>query len=211
LAKNDEDRAIVDFNEAIRLDSHNATFLLSRATYHVRLANLNAAIADLNQAIALNPMLAAAYRIRGNVYRAERNFDHAIADYDQSLRIDRRDSRVLIDRALAYDAKGDNVQSDQDYQRVLVARLTIAKRYPHEARQRREEGLVRIAFSIDREGKVISTRVESSSGSSTLDEEALAMIDRAQPFPPLPDQSKDQARFIIPISFRLSPADREGI
>jgi hypothetical protein len=34
------------------------------------------------------------------------------------------------------------------------------------------------------------------------------MIEQAQPFPPLPDQSKDQAWFIIPIGFRLGPADQ---
>jgi TonB family protein len=212
LAKSDYDRAIADFNNAVHLDPHNPTFRWSRAIYYTyfRQANLDAAIADLNQVIALNPKLAAAYRVRGDAYRAQRNLDRAIADYDQSLRINPLDNRVLLERAVAYDAKGGNIQTEQDYQRVLVARLMIGKRYPPQARQRKEEGLVRISFSIDRAGKVISNRIVSSSGFAALDNEALAMIKRAQPFPPPVNQNKDHAGFLVPISFRINRDVWEG-
>jgi TonB family protein len=209
--KGELDRAIADYNDALRLNPKFALAFAGRGTANLAKDDEDGAIADLDRAIALNPNLASAYQIRGNAYRAKRNFDRAIADYDQSLRIAPGGNRVLVDRALATDAKGDNIQTDQDYQRVLVARLTISKRYPREARQRREEGLVRIAFSIDRKGKVISTRIELSSGSAALDEEALAMVARAQPFPPLPNQSQDQVGFVLPVMFRAIPADREGI
>jgi TonB family protein len=205
LAKNDGDRAIADFNKAIRLAPNNPTFRLSRAGYYIyfRHANLDAAIADLDRVIALNPKFALAYRIRGNAYGFQRNLDHAIADYDRSLRINPLDKRAVLERLLAYDAKGANIQTERDYQRVLVARLELAKRYPPQARERREEGQVLIAFSIDRAGKVISNRIESGSGFAAIDGEALAMIQRAQPFPPLVNKNKDHEVFHVPLLFKM--------
>jgi periplasmic protein TonB len=84
-----------------------------------------------------------------------------------------------------------------------VARLKLAKRYPLEARERREEGRVLIAFSIDRAGKVVSNRIESSSGFAAIDNEALAMIKRTQPFPPLVNKNKDHDVFRVPLLFTI--------
>ena len=38
-------------------------------------------------------------------------------------------------------------------------------------------------FSLDRQGRVVDSRVVPSSGAAALDEEALALVRRAQPFP----------------------------
>jgi TonB family protein len=197
------DVAIAACTRSLNINPRNVFALVRRGIAYKDKGDLDHAISDYSEAIRLDPENAFAFNNRGNAYLAKRDFDHAIADYDQSLRINPDDSRVLIDRALPFDAKGDHIQSDQDYRRVLVARLTISKRYPREALQRGVEGVVRVAFSIDREGKVTSTRVVLSSGSAQLDEEALTLIERAQPFPSLPDQSKDQVWFTIPIRFRI--------
>jgi protein TonB len=39
---------------------------------------------------------------------------------------------------------------------------------------------------IDREGRVVASKIVSSSGSSSLDKEALDIVQRTQPFPPTP-------------------------
>jgi len=71
------------------------------------------------------------------------------------------------------------------WQKEVSAILERNKRYPSEARAKKQQGIAKIAFNMNREGKVLSTRLVASSGSSLLDEEALSLTHRAQ-FPPPP-------------------------
>jgi protein TonB len=82
----------------------------------------------------------------------------------------------------------------------LVAHLARFQRYPADARG--VEGVVSVAFSIDRQGKVVSSRIVMSSGSPLLDAEALDLIKRADPLPPPPAEISDsQLSFLVPIRF----------
>jgi protein TonB len=68
----------------------------------------------------------------------------------------------------------------------VSAKLQRNKRYPSEARG--DQGVVSVRFTVDRQGGVHNVRVLKSSGSSTLDHEALALVERAQPLPPPPPE-----------------------
>jgi protein TonB len=86
------------------------------------------------------------------------------------------------------------------WQRLLVAQLERHKRYPKQANGK--VGEARLAFSIDRSGQVLTSRIVASSGSEALDEEALALIKRAAPLPPPPaGLSDDQLSFVVPIRY----------
>jgi protein TonB len=61
--------------------------------------------------------------------------------------------------------------------------LEAHKIYPRGAKRLRQTGVVTVRFVIDREGRVISSRIVSPSGVLALDEEALAMLARASPVP----------------------------
>ncbi|NBB64654.1 TonB family protein [Pseudomonas sp. ODNR1LW] len=63
------------------------------------------------------------------------------------------------------------------------AHLEAHKIYPRGARRLRQTGVVTVRFVIDREGRVISSRIVSGSGVPALDEEAMAMLTRASPVP----------------------------
>ncbi len=57
---------------------------------------------------------------------------------------------------------------------------------------------------MDRDGKVLSARIEKSSGYDLLDEETLALIERAQPLPkPPPDVAGNPIELVVPIEFFL--------
>jgi TonB family protein len=86
------------------------------------------------------------------------------------------------------------------WQQSLVARLVRFQRYPPRARG--IEGVVSLAFSIDRQGNVMSSHIVKSSGSALLDYEALDLIKRAAPLPAPPDEIADSdLSVIVPIRF----------
>lgn len=91
-----------------------------------------------------------------------------------------------------------------DYLRAIVDRLERYKIYPEDARSRREQGTVLVAFSIDRSGRILSFDVRKSSGSASLDRAAQDMIYRADPLPPIPTSyAAAQLSLALPVTFAL--------
>jgi protein TonB len=86
----------------------------------------------------------------------------------------------------------------------ILALLERNKRYPQAAQSRREQGTAQVFFSLDRQGRVIDSRIVRSSGTSALDDEALALLRRAQPFPrPPPELPGQRVDLTVPIRFNL--------
>jgi len=82
----------------------------------------------------------------------------------------------------------------------LVAKLERSKRYPSESRG--DQGIAQLAFSVDRQGGVHNARIVRSSGSSVLDHETLALVQRAQPLPPPPPEVQGaQIPISVPIRY----------
>ena len=68
----------------------------------------------------------------------------------------------------------------------------------------RESGTVRVGVSIDRNGRLLSRRLAGSSGSPVLDSAAIAVIERAQPYPRFPP-GMSQAQIALTIPLHLRP------
>ena len=86
----------------------------------------------------------------------------------------------------------------------LIGKLQQAKRYPEAARARNEQGIATAKLTMDRSGHVLSATLVHSSGSETLDEEAVAMIRRADPLPPPPAElAGNTLTLTIPVTFSL--------
>jgi protein TonB len=84
-----------------------------------------------------------------------------------------------------------------NYASTLSAHLQRFKR-PAKGR-----GTAVVSFTVNRNGKVVASRIARSSGSSAVDDEALAMIARAQPMPPFPAIiSEAEETFVQSIRFR---------
>ncbi len=86
----------------------------------------------------------------------------------------------------------------------VVRRLQQAKGYPQDARSRGDQGVALVTFTIDRNGRVLSAALARSSRSATLDEEAVAMIHRADPLPAMPAEMQgSSATLTVPANFTL--------
>ena len=91
-----------------------------------------------------------------------------------------------------------------NWQSRLMMKLNDAKRYPAGARRSRQEGVAHLRFAMDREGGMLSASIERSSGYPLLDEETLALIERAQPLPKPPeDMPGESLEFVVPVEFIL--------
>jgi periplasmic protein TonB len=90
------------------------------------------------------------------------------------------------------------------WQTQIAATLERNKRYPPEARARGHQGVVRIAFSLDRSGHLVTSRIVHGSGHVALDEETLRLLQRAQPFPRPPvELPGEHIDLIVPVRFDL--------
>jgi periplasmic protein TonB len=90
------------------------------------------------------------------------------------------------------------------WKRRLALHLQRNKRYPPEAQAKREHGMAKVSFVVDRQGHVISSTIVKGSGSDALDRETLALLQRAQPLPTPPsDVGGTQFAFSVPILFDL--------
>lgn len=62
---------------------------------------------------------------------------------------------------------------------------------------------VRVGFVVRRDGKIAGKTVDISSGSAAVDGAALALLERAQPFPPMPSAMREaEMTFALPLRFR---------
>jgi protein TonB len=90
------------------------------------------------------------------------------------------------------------------YNQLVAAHLQRFKQYPSSARAAGEQGTSRLSFTLGRSGQVLGSRLAGSSGHPSLDGETLAMIRRAQPFPPMPPELKQASMsFSIPVQFSI--------
>jgi protein TonB len=90
------------------------------------------------------------------------------------------------------------------YLALLRQKLERNKVYPHTARARKEQGTALLRFVIDRSGHVLNHRLDRSTGHRDLDREVEAMLDRAQPLPPMPaEMTQAQIELVVPVQFHL--------
>jgi protein TonB len=86
----------------------------------------------------------------------------------------------------------------------IVIQLERHKNYPAAVQAHHETGVATVAFSIDRESKVVATHVVRSSGFASLDQETIATVHRAAPFPPPPaNLLGPRFDFTVPIQFNI--------
>ena len=102
--------------------------------------------------------------------------------------------------------RGERGDVRREYIGRVVRKIHAAKRYPAGARLRNVEGQAEVTLAIAAHGGVLEVRLSTASGFRALDEEAVAMVRRAAPFEPIPEElGLESLRLIVPVRFRIHP------
>ena len=114
--------------------------------------------------------------------------------------------RADVARATAGREEAEASAAIRSWERDLIAQIERHKRFPADARGR--YGVASVAFAIDRTGRLTEVKLVHSSGATALDEAALDLIRRSQPFPAPPAAMSDRdLNFVAPIRY-LRPGSR---
>jgi tetratricopeptide (TPR) repeat protein len=90
------DRALVDFDEAIRLDPNDAYSFAGRGAVWHCLEDFDRAIDDYTEALRLDPASTFARINRGNAWREKHAYSRAVADFEEVRRIAPKDVWALF-------------------------------------------------------------------------------------------------------------------
>ena len=82
------DKALADYEQAIRINPGYAPTYYNRGLAYFEQRDYDRAIADLNQAINGKPDYTSAFNIRGLSYIGKGETDRGIQDFDQAIRLD---------------------------------------------------------------------------------------------------------------------------
>jgi periplasmic protein TonB len=85
-----------------------------------------------------------------------------------------------------------------------VARWVERQRdYPLAARRRGIEGTAIVRVRVAADGALLGAQIVRDTGHAVLDRAALGMVERAAPYPDLPDALGSQVEVLVPIQFSL--------
>jgi lipoprotein NlpI len=127
--KGDNDRAIQDFDQAIRLRPDYALAFFNRGVAYGDKKEYDQAIRDYDQAIRLKPDFAEAFGNRGRDYNIKGDHDRAIQDLNQALRLKPDFVDGYTGRAFAYAHKKDYDRAMQDFNQALRLNSGEAEAY----------------------------------------------------------------------------------
>jgi tetratricopeptide (TPR) repeat protein len=109
------EKAIVDFNGAIKKDSACQDAYLRRAFCYGATEKYNEAIADYSKIIKLNPEAEIAYVSRGSMKNKMKQFKEALLDFDKAMQLKPDDYEAYNNRGWAKKGLGDDNGACQDW------------------------------------------------------------------------------------------------
>ncbi len=127
------DRAIAEFDEAIRLDPGRAASYLARADARHRTGRFREALADYTEALQRRPGDASAYTARGQAHHDLGAYDRAIADYAEAIRLNPGVAAAHYRRGLARYRSGNYAGSVPDFTEAIRLDPKNARAYQYRA------------------------------------------------------------------------------
>jgi tetratricopeptide (TPR) repeat protein len=131
--KGEYDRAIADYDQALKLKPRDATVYNNRGSAWWKKQDFDRALADYDTSIRLDPKFASAYANRALVYNDKSEYDRAIADEDHAVQLGLNFASVYSARGYAYGRKGDYARAMADLNKGVALDPNYARGYSHRA------------------------------------------------------------------------------
>ena len=132
--KHEDDLALADFNEAIRLFYSDAPprilaeALYQRSVLYLKKRDYDRCFGDLDEAVRVNPADASALILRGQLYASPKHdYDRAIADLDEAARLQPQQSLPFKSRGKVY------ALYKHDFDRAITDFDEALRHYPRDA------------------------------------------------------------------------------
>jgi tetratricopeptide (TPR) repeat protein len=130
----DLDGALLDLDEAVRLDPRSADYRKCRGMLWAARGEHDKVIAEFTEAIRLDPKAADAYCGRGYTWSKKGEHDKASADFTEAVRLDPKDADAYYGRGYAWGAKQRYDKAIADFTEAI--RLDPASFYAYNGRAR---------------------------------------------------------------------------
>jgi tetratricopeptide (TPR) repeat protein len=117
--KQEYDKAIADFNEALRVDPKYASAHSARDMARRKRGDSDKALTNPGKAVRLDPKHAVTYYNRGIARQTRGEFDKALADFNQSIRFDPQHANAFSARGALLQNKGDLEKAIADYDEAI--------------------------------------------------------------------------------------------
>ena len=130
--KGEYDRALKDYEQAIRLNPSNATAYNNRGIIYRINGEYARAIADYDEAIWLkNGDFPAAYYNRALAYADKGEYELSLRDFDVVMRFNPRNALALYARGMTLLKKGDTEAGKNDISAAKAINPNIAEQFDH--------------------------------------------------------------------------------
>ncbi len=120
--KGEYDRAIRDFDAALRLKPDDASAFYNRGNAYAKKGEYDRAIRDFDAALRLRPDDASAFYNRGIVYYGKGQYDQAIRDFTEAIRLKPDYTSAYGNRGLAYAKLRQRDKAIADYRKAIELR-----------------------------------------------------------------------------------------
>jgi tetratricopeptide (TPR) repeat protein len=130
--KGEYDRALRDYEQAIRLNPSSANAYNNRGVIYRIKGDYDRAIADYDEAIWLKSGdYPAAFYNRALAYSDKGEYDHALTDFDVVLQFNAKNALALYARGLTRLKKGDAEAGNDDIAAAKAINPSIAEQFDH--------------------------------------------------------------------------------
>ncbi len=86
-------KALIDYDESIRLNANNPAVWFSRGAIHHKLKNYKLALSDYSKALSFEPR-AMGYLRRADIFYRLEQYDDAVTDFEQAIALGRANARI---------------------------------------------------------------------------------------------------------------------